>query len=74
MPHVTLQNIIEDIMIVMDQARRMHGEPPSNMDDYEFSASQTSVFDSVEAMMKYRSYYVERQHREVEVVGGKSKE
>ncbi|KAG7371227.1 glucose inhibited division protein A [Nitzschia inconspicua] len=63
MPHVTLQNV-EDIMITVDKERRRNSDV-SESEDYEFTVSPPSVFDSVEAMVKYRSY-VQRQHRDME--------
>lgn len=63
MPHVTLQNV-EDIMLAVDQERRANGDE-ADAEDYEFTVSPPSVFDSVEAMVKYRSY-VQRQHRDME--------
>jgi tRNA uridine 5-carboxymethylaminomethyl modification enzyme len=65
MPHVTLKNV-EDIMLAVDQAKR--NAPDSNgeeEEEYDFSESPQSVFDSVEAMVKYRSY-VQRQSRDIE--------
>jgi tRNA uridine 5-carboxymethylaminomethyl modification enzyme len=67
MPHVTLQNV-EDIMMAVDQERRSgnkDGEQDEPEDDFAFEPSPPSVFDSVEAMVKYRSY-AERQHRDME--------
>lgn len=63
MPHVTLKNV-EDIMIAVDQERRQE-EGPENMADFEMTPSPPSVFDTVEAAVKYQSY-VQRQHRDME--------
>jgi tRNA uridine 5-carboxymethylaminomethyl modification enzyme len=67
MPHVTLKNV-EDIMIAVDQEQRAHaeeaGESPRD-DVAKAIASPSSVFDTVEAAVKYKSY-VQRQHRDME--------
>jgi tRNA uridine 5-carboxymethylaminomethyl modification enzyme len=64
MPHVTLQNV-EDVMIAVDQEQRANDYLAEAGGKYELTASPPSVFDSVEAMVKYRSY-VQRQHRDME--------
>ncbi|KAL3937166.1 MAG: hypothetical protein SGARI_002259, partial [Bacillariaceae sp.] len=64
MPHVTLQNV-EDIMLTVDQEQREEGGDRADDEEFEFAPSPPSVFDSVEAMVKYRSY-AERQHRDME--------
>lgn len=67
MPHVTLQNV-EDIMIAVDREKREQrvSDGDEAIDDsFELTGSPASVFDSVEAVVKYRSY-VDRQHRDME--------
>ena len=67
MPHVTLQNV-EDIMIAVDREKREQrvSDGDEAIDDsFELTGSPASVFDSVEAVIKYRSY-VDRQHRDME--------
>lgn len=67
MPHVTLQNV-EDIMIAVDREKRDKrvSDGDEEIDDsFELTGSPASVFDSVEAVVKYRSY-VDRQHRDME--------
>lgn len=66
MPHVTLKNV-EDIMVAVDRERReQRAADGEEIDDsFELTGSPASVFDSVEAMVKYRSY-VDRQHRDME--------
>jgi tRNA uridine 5-carboxymethylaminomethyl modification enzyme len=65
MPHVTLQDV-ESIIIKVDKRKRAEKDS-ANKDagDFEFTTSPQSVYDSVEAMVKYRSY-VQRQHRDME--------
>eukprot|EP00534_Pseudo-nitzschia_fraudulenta_P018319 CAMPEP_0201278292 /NCGR_PEP_ID=MMETSP0853-20130426/60053_1 /ASSEMBLY_ACC=CAM_ASM_000640 /TAXON_ID=183588 /ORGANISM="Pseudo-nitzschia fraudulenta, Strain WWA7" /LENGTH=731 /DNA_ID=CAMNT_0047586593 /DNA_START=75 /DNA_END=2270 /DNA_ORIENTATION=+ len=66
MPHVTLQNV-EDIMVAVDRERRNKRvlDEEETDESFELTASPPSVFDSVEAIVKYRSY-VDRQHRDME--------
>jgi len=66
MPHVTLQNV-EDIMLAVDRERREEktSEDEEVDESFEFTGSPASVFDSVEAAVKYRSY-AERQHKDME--------
>lgn len=66
MPHVTLQNV-EDIMIAVDRERRetRTADGEEIEESFELTGSPASVFDSVEAIVKYRSY-VDRQHRDME--------
>lgn len=66
MPKVTLKNV-EDIMVEVDRERRgqraLDGEEVD--ESFELTGSPASVFDSVEAIVKYRSY-VDRQERDME--------
>ena len=75
MPHVTLKNV-EDIMIAVskeEQEARLKeieggkdGEADEDStDDFILTGSPASVFDTVEASVKYQSY-AERQHRDME--------
>ena len=66
MPHVTLKNV-EDIMVAVDRERREQKSADGEEVDesFELTGSPASVFDSVEAIVKYRSY-VDRQHRDME--------
>jgi tRNA uridine 5-carboxymethylaminomethyl modification enzyme len=66
MPHVTLKNV-EDIMIAVDQEQRAQAKEAGETRDNiaEAIASPSSVYDTVEAAVKYKSY-VQRQHRDME--------
>jgi len=66
MPHVTLKNV-EDIMTAVDRESRDKrvSDDEEGDESFEFTSSPASVFDSVEAVVKYRSY-VDRQHRDME--------
>mmetsp|Transcript_119 Transcript_119/g.310 ORF Transcript_119/g.310 Transcript_119/m.310 type:complete len:763 (+) Transcript_119:201-2489(+) len=66
MPHVTLRNV-EDIMVAVDRERREKKDSDSEQMDepFELTWSPASVYDSVEAIVKYRSY-VDRQHQDME--------
>ena len=66
MPHVTLKNV-EEIMVAVDRERReKRASDGGEVDEsFELTGSPASVFDSVEAVVKYRSY-VDRQHRDME--------
>jgi tRNA uridine 5-carboxymethylaminomethyl modification enzyme len=59
MPHVTLKDV-EDIMIAINK-ERTDGETNDGMSD----PSPASVYDTVEASVKYQSY-VHRQHKDME--------
>jgi tRNA uridine 5-carboxymethylaminomethyl modification enzyme len=66
MPHVTLKDV-EDIMVAVDQER---AESNDGGDDETASKSMStfspaSVYDTVEASIKYQSY-VKRQHKDME--------
>mmetsp|Transcript_17826 Transcript_17826/g.44026 ORF Transcript_17826/g.44026 Transcript_17826/m.44026 type:complete len:759 (-) Transcript_17826:602-2878(-) len=63
MPHVTLKNV-EEIMVAVDKERREAGEAEEE-DELPMTTSPESVFDTVEAAIKYESY-VQRQHRDME--------
>jgi tRNA uridine 5-carboxymethylaminomethyl modification enzyme len=63
MPHVTLKNV-EDIMIAVQKEKRQE-EGVDEDGEFEMTASPTSVYDTVEAAVKYQSY-VKRQHRDME--------
>lgn len=62
MPHVTLKDV-EDVMMAVEKEQRQ--EEGAEDDGVEMSGSPPSVFDTVEAAVKYQSY-VERQHRDME--------
>jgi tRNA uridine 5-carboxymethylaminomethyl modification enzyme len=66
MPHVTLKNV-EDIMIAVDQEQRAQAEEAGETRDDIAAAmvSPSSVYDTVEAAVKYKSYVL-RQHRDME--------
>ena len=75
MPKVTLKDV-EDIMIAVDQESRVESSgTESSAADSEsgdentqkepFTASPASVYDTVEASVKYKSY-VRRQHKDME--------
>jgi len=68
MPHVTLK-AVETIMIAVDEERRAaareEGSQEMGDDEPPMTPSPLSVFDTVEAAVKYQSY-VERQHRDME--------
>mmetsp|Transcript_23251 Transcript_23251/g.64477 ORF Transcript_23251/g.64477 Transcript_23251/m.64477 type:complete len:762 (-) Transcript_23251:1254-3539(-) len=66
MPHVTLRNV-EDVMVAVDREMRekknLDGEDTVELP--EFTSSPALIYDSVEAIVKYRSY-VDRQHQDME--------
>jgi tRNA uridine 5-carboxymethylaminomethyl modification enzyme len=64
MPHVTLKNV-EDIMLAVDKEKRQKKAAEDEEENFELSSSPPSVFDTVEAAVKYKSY-VQRQHRDME--------
>ncbi|VEU42352.1 unnamed protein product [Pseudo-nitzschia multistriata] len=66
MPHVTLRNV-EDIMIAVDRESRKKNVSDNDevTESFELTCSPASVYDSVEAIVKYRSY-VDRQHQDME--------
>lgn len=65
MPHVTLKNV-EDIMVAVDKERRDSAEQgEDDVDEPPMTTTPASVFDTVEAAIKYESY-VQRQHRDME--------
>jgi tRNA uridine 5-carboxymethylaminomethyl modification enzyme len=59
---VTLKNV-EDVMMAVEKEKRQ--EEGAEDDGFEMSGSPPSVFDTVEAAVKYQSYVV-RQHRDME--------
>jgi len=65
MPHVTLQEV-EDILVQVNKEKR--DEAAGNGEDvagFDLSSTPQSVFDTVEASIKYSSY-VRRQHKDME--------
>jgi tRNA uridine 5-carboxymethylaminomethyl modification enzyme len=60
MPHVTLKSV-EDIMIAVEKET----QEAEGREDIEVTGSPASVFDTVEASVKYKSYVL-RQHRDME--------
>lgn len=63
MPHVTLKDV-EDIMIAVDNERADSDEAEDSRQSVS-SPSPASVYDTVEASIKYQSY-VKRQHKDME--------
>ena len=63
MPHVTLKDV-EDIMATVGQENQQKGSSEEVNESSSFSSSPASVFDTVEASVKYQSY-VQRQHRDM---------
>jgi len=61
MPHVTLKDV-EDIMVAVDKERE---EADDKSSDGISTPSPASVYDTVEASVKYQSY-VKRQHKDME--------
>jgi len=59
MPHVTLKDVEDVIEAVAEEQKREDDE-----DSIEWTRSPASVFDTVEASIKYKSY-VQRQHRDM---------
>jgi tRNA uridine 5-carboxymethylaminomethyl modification enzyme len=67
MPHVTLRDV-EDIMVAVDREQRESKELDGDEieeESFELASSPASVYDSVEAIVKYKSY-VDRQHQDME--------
>lgn len=65
MPHVTLKDV-EDVMIQVEKEKTSTGSDEAQDEDTpNMTGSPASVFDTVEAAVKYQSY-VQRQHRDME--------
>ena len=66
MPHVTLKDV-EDIMAEVDAEEKSKNlqSCESAGEDYEFNPTPSSVYDTVEASVKYKSYVI-RQEKDIE--------
>lgn len=64
MPHVTLKDV-EEIMMAVDQERTESGDGGDSSGGSVTTPSPASVYDTVEASVKYQSY-VKRQHKDME--------
>jgi tRNA uridine 5-carboxymethylaminomethyl modification enzyme len=62
MPDVTLKDV-EDIIVAVQQEARTAG--PRDYEEDEFTRSPSSVYDTVEASIKYQHYAI-RQHRDMQ--------
>jgi tRNA uridine 5-carboxymethylaminomethyl modification enzyme len=61
MPHVTLKHV-EDVMLAVEQEKQESSQEEPDLE--RTMASPPSVFDTVEASVKYKSYVL-RQHRDM---------
>jgi tRNA uridine 5-carboxymethylaminomethyl modification enzyme len=66
MPHVTLKDV-EDIMAAVssEEQNDQSDSVDSTSEDYEFNPTPSSVYDTVEASVKYKSYVI-RQEKDIE--------
>ena len=63
MPHVTLKDV-EDIMASVDSEEKAQSDESAS-DEYGFNPTPSSVYDTVEASVKYKSYVI-RQEKDIE--------
>lgn len=63
MPHVTLKDV-EDIMAAVDTEEKAQADENAS-DEYAFNPTPPSVYDTVEASVKYKSYVI-RQEKDIE--------
>jgi len=65
MPHVTLKDV-EDIMAsVASDEQSKHEDSTGDTSEYAFNPTPSSVYDTVEASVKYKSYVI-RQEKDIE--------